>query len=122
LAIEAAGDRQSHAGGGNKSAWTQPRRLVVLMGQLLVIQCVTLSMSPATAGEHTLVCNELLMENECAQYQQRLESASTDGERDRIMREYHKLIDARRHVCRYPSVIDLERLRAIFPQLSMTNR
>lgn len=46
------------------------------------------------------VCPTLLMDFECAQYQQRLKLADSDAQRDQTFREYAVELAKRRRACR----------------------
>lgn len=53
----------------------------------------------AQVEKQDAVCPSLLMENECAKYQQRLKLADSDAQRDRVVAEYALIQDERHRVC-----------------------
>jgi len=53
----------------------------------------------AHAEQQAQACPVLLMDAECAQYHQRLNLASSEEQRSRIITEYAQLLNERRHAC-----------------------
>jgi hypothetical protein len=71
---------------------------ITLAGALFVLFMDT-APAAARAKQPAPACATLLMDFECRQYQQRLERATNNVERDRIRLEYQQLVEERRQLC-----------------------